>query len=450
MLRRLPIRTRVTLVFAGAMALLLVALGAFLYLRLDAQITETVDTGLEARAGELTARLEASSVTEIDVGAVAEGDESFAQVLGVDGEVVASTAQLSGRASIGEPTLSAAANGPTFAEIAPLPGLEGSFRVLAVPAGDDRVTVVGASLDDRNEALSNLLVLLLIGGPVSLLLASLAGYAAISTALRPVEAMRARASEIGAESTERLPVGVADDELRRLAETLNAMLDRLETAIERERRFVDDASHELRTPLALHKTALELALRYESDDPGLREAVASSIEDVDRLTQLAEDLLVVARSEAGELAINRERVRVRPLLESVATRFEARAGEAGRRIEVAAPADLEVEADPLRIEQALTNMVDNALRHGKGAVGLRAEAGDGAVRLRVDDEGTGFGDQFLPTAFERFSRADPARTSGGSGLGLAIVETIARAHGGRAGADDGPVGPDVWIELPRA
>ena len=261
--------------------------------------------------------------------------------------------------------------------------------------------------------------------------------------------MREHAARIsGSESADRLPVSPAGDELSRLSETLNAMLERLETAIERERRFVDDASHELRTPLALHKTALEVALRYEADDPGLRAAVASAIEDVDRLIQLAEDLLVVARSEAGELAISWERVRARQLLESVGTRFESRAAEGGRRIEIDSPAELEILADPLRIEQALTNMVDNALRHGEGPVRLRAESTDGAVRLHVGDQGSGFGEEFLPAAFERFSRADTARTSGGSGLGLAIVETIARAHGGSAGATDTSSGPDVWIELP--
>ena len=326
-MRRLPIRVRVTLAFTLAMALLLAGLGVFLYLRLEDGLTETIDTGLEARADGL-GDFEGQSA------GLFEDDENFTQILDSDGEVVESTAQLGGKpvlpvngddTLLGRDVLGEAADGPVFVEIPQLPGLEGPFRVLAVPLGDGEIAVVGASLDDRDEALSNLLALLLIGGPIALLLASLAGYAAISAALRPVEEMRERAELVTASDlSQRLPAGGSDDELSRLAQTLNAMLARLETAIERERRFVDDASHELRTPLALHKTALELALRYDEDDPALREAIASGIEEVDRLIQLAEDLLVVARSEAGELAIDPSPVRSGSLFDSVAARFEAR------------------------------------------------------------------------------------------------------------------------------
>ena len=456
-LRRMPIRIRVTLAFSVAMALLLAGLGLFLYLRLDEQITETLDAGLEARADELRSRTSASGVPDLGAASagLSEDDESFAQLLDTGGEVVESTSQLGGVPAIGAATLETAAAGPTFTEIPRLTGLEGPFRVLAVPVsgaeGEPLIAVVGASLDDRDEALSNLLTLLLVGGPISLLLASLAGYAAISAALRPVEAMRARAAAVTAEDLGgRLPTGPAEDELSRLAATLNEMLDRLETAVERERRFVDDASHELRTPLALHKTALELALRYEEGDAELRAAVVSSVEEVDRLIQLAEDLLVVARSEAGDLAINRERLPAVRLLGAVAARFEAHGRESGRSVSVDVDPALELDADPLRIEQALTNLVDNAMRHGAGDVRLYAEASPSSVRLHVSDEGEGFPPDFLAIAFERFSRADAARTSGGSGLGLAIVATIAGAHGGGAGARNAPTGADAWIELPRA
>ena len=155
----------------------------------------------------------------------------------------------------------------------------------------------------------NLRTILLIGGPVALLLASLAGYAVSGTALRPVEAMRRRAAEISAaEPDQRLPLPEANDELRRLGETLNQMLGRLEAALERERTFVDDASHELRTPLAMHKTELELALRYAKTPEEMRAAIASAIVEVDRLSALAEDLLVLARSEQGKLALHLRRV----------------------------------------------------------------------------------------------------------------------------------------------
>jgi two-component system, OmpR family, sensor kinase len=270
------------------MAVLLIALGLFLHLRLESQLDDAIDQGLLTRADEVAARIGESSIgprtgdLDASPSSVSEDDESFVQVLTPDGRVVESTGQLDGAAAVGASTLATAADGPAFVELASLPGLEDPFRALAAPVenreGSPLIAVVGASLDDRDEALSNLTALLLVGGPISLLLASLAGYAAIGAALRPVEAMRVGADAISAgDPAQRLPAGSADDELSRLAETLNAMLARLQAGLERERRFVDDASHELRTPLALHKTELEIALRYEDEEEAgsLRAAVAA-------------------------------------------------------------------------------------------------------------------------------------------------------------------------------
>ena len=173
------------------------------------------------------------------------------------------------------------------------------------------------------------------------------------------------------------------------------------------------------------------------------------LEEVDRLVQLAEDLLVVARSEGERLALVRERLSVAELLAAVAERFEARASESGRALRVLAPGELTIEADRLRIEQALTSVVNNAFRHGEGEVRLWPETVPGEVRLHVGDRGQGFPPEFLAHAFERFTRADAARGRGGTGLGLAIVETIAVAHGGSAGAvNDAAGGADVWIAIP--
>jgi signal transduction histidine kinase len=150
--------------------------------------------------------------------------------------------------------------------------------------------------------------------------------------------------------------------------------------------------------------------------------------------QLAEGLLVLARADEGDLSIRRERVQPAELLETVARRYAPRAELAGRALTVDARAAAPFAGDRLRLEQALGNLVDNALRYGAGAVRLEAESDDGAVELRVGDEGDGFPPDFLPRAFDRFARADEARSGGGAGLGLGIVEAIARAHGGTARA----------------
>jgi two-component system OmpR family sensor kinase len=460
--RRLPIKLRVTLVFAAAMALVLAGVGLFLYSQLRSRLDESIDNGLRSRAGDAVTlvRENEEGLEESGRLSLIESDESFAQVLTSSGSVVQSTPQLGDQPVLStQEVQEAEGRERTFFEHQSAPGIEGSVRLLAAPAvtdsddegsGGDVVVVVGSSLGDRDEALASLAALLAIGGPIALLLASLAGYAALALALRPVEAMRRQAAEISAsEPGGRLPAASGDDELARLAATLNEMLDRLEAAFERERRFVDDASHELRTPLALHKTELELALRYASDEAELRAAMASAIGEIDRLVQLAEDLLVVARSQGGELALAREPLQAADIFATVGERFRARAAQEGRALEVDGSSDVRIAGDRLRIEQALTSLVDNALRHGEGDVRLWARENGELVELHVGDRGPGFDPEFIGRAFERFSRADEARGRGGTGLGLAIVETIARAHGGTARAANDPQGgADVWVELP--
>lgn len=450
----LPVRLRVTLAFTLAMAVLLAALGAFLYFQLRSDLDETIDDSLRSRLAEVSGLvLSGPPVGGGSASAFGEEDETFAQVLRPNGSVAFNTA-----AAGDQPLLSSAElpspGQTTEVERESVPGLDGGARLLAARAGDDgRLTVVvGASLDDRDETLASLLALILIGGPIALLLASGAGYLAAGGALRPVERMRARAAEISAtEPGERLPVPPVDDELGRLGRTLNEMLGRLEAAIERERRFVDDASHELRTPLALHRAELELALRYGQDAEGLRSSIASAIEEVDRLVALAEALLVVARSGEDGLALAREAVPAGELFETVAERFGARAASADRSLVVGDGAGLLVSGDRLRLEQALTSLVDNALRHGTGEIRLSAQPENGSVALHVTDEGAGFPEDFLPHAFERFTRADAARGRGGAGLGLAIVDTIATAHDGTARAANRPEGgADVWLTLPAS
>ncbi|MGZ5321897.1 MAG: sensor histidine kinase, partial [Solirubrobacterales bacterium] len=309
------------------------------------------------------------------------------------------------------------------------------------------VVVVGASTQDREETLVGLRAAFGVGAPVAILLASGLGFLLAGRALAPVEALRRRAAEITLErSGERLPLPASEDEIHRLAATLNEMLDRIESSLERERVFVADASHELRTPLAILRAELELAGKPGRSPEELRAALASAAEEVERLTRLAEDLLVIARSDQGRLPVKREPVRLDELLERVRGRFASRAEAEGRSIAAEAPSGAEAELDSLRMEQALGNLVDNALRHGRGTVRLAASRNGQRAELSVADEGTGFPEAFAPRAFERFTRADEGRTGGGAGLGLAIVRAVARAHGGDASAD----GARVRISVPAS
>ena len=310
--------------------------------------------------------------------------------------------------------------------------------------------VVGATRQDRAETLSSFRDELLIAGPIALILASVVGYLLAGLSLKQVESMRRRAAAISADTPgERLPVPPTGDELERLAETLNEMLGRLEAAIERERDFVADAGHELRTPLALLRTELELALRHAESADDLKDAVRRSSQEVDRLSQLAEDLLLIARSDRGRLPLRIETVGANDLLSSVASRVEWRADAEGKVVTTDGQA-VAIRGDRQRLEQALGNLVDNALRYGGGEIHLEARTRNGEVELHVKDDGAGFPAEFLDHAFERFSRADSARGRGGAGLGLAIVRTIAESHGGNAfAANIEPCGADVWLSIPR-
>jgi signal transduction histidine kinase len=228
------------------------------------------------------------------------------------------------------------------------------------------------------------------------------------------------------------------------------MLGRLEAAFTRERRFVSDASHELRTPLGILKTELELALRGPHSQAELEGAIRSASAETDRVIQLAEDLLVIARADQGRLPVRRTDVDLSGMLDGVRRRFTIRADEQQRPLRIEAPGDSTVFADRLRLEQALVNMVDNALRHGAGPITIKAIQTPTGTELHVTDAGPGVSAEFLPVAFERFTREDRGRGHGGSGLGLAIVQAIAIAHGGRAYAASRETGgADFWITIPH-
>jgi two-component system, OmpR family, sensor kinase len=452
---RLPIRARLTLISTAMMAALLVAAGAFLYLRLRGDLLQAVDAGLRPRAESLVGALDQSSSPLGTGGTLIESDEAFAQVLGSDGTVIDSSPGLVGRGPLVEPSLLAGLGGPRFFD-ADVRTVEESVpaRLLAVPADGGRVVVVGASLEDQREALARLAVLLAVGGPVALALAGGVGWLVAGAALRPVERMRSEAAAISAaDVARRLPVPETGDELARLGETLNEMLARLEEALERERRFVGDASHELRTPLANLKAEIELALRRSRTPEQLVEALRSAGQETERLVRLAEDLLVLARTDRGRLPVTREPIDVADLVASEAESFSSRASERGIAIRTDVPDDLQARVDPRRVRQALGNLLDNAIRHSAsgGTVAVEARDRDGWLSLEVRDEGAGFPPDFLARAFEPFARADPSRsrTDGGTGLGLAIVQAVAEAHGGTAGARNLPQGgAAVTITIP--
>jgi two-component system OmpR family sensor kinase len=292
--------------------------------------------------------------------------------------------------------------------------------------------------------------LLLLGGSAALVLASAVTSVMTGAALRPMELMRSEAAAISVtDPTMRLPVPGTGDEVARLGETLNSLLDRLQAALERERRLLDDASHELRTPLSALKAELDLALSRERPAAELEMALRSASEETNRLARLAQDLLVLSRSRDGGLAIHRVNTDLSELLERACGRHQPKAAQAGCRIECRVPVVC-LRADPMRLTQAIDNLLDNAVRYsgggsGGGTIHVRAEVDAATVTIGISNPGPGFPAHIIDRAFEPFTSSGQP----GAGLGLAIVQAVARAHGGWATAANVPDGARVAMTLMR-
>jgi two-component system OmpR family sensor kinase len=449
-----PIRTKITLVSAGLMAVVLTATGLFLFVRLKTDLRTVVDEGLDSRADALIAGIDESG-SKTGGQNLLETEETFAQILGRDGSVLESTPGLTSQPILSADSLRELSQPRFFEAIVATDEEPVTARLLAVPSEEDPVVVVGTSLEHQQEALGALAPLLWVGGPIALMLVSGVVWVLTGAALRPVDRMRAEAQAVSvSEPGRRLPVPRTRDEIARLGETLNELLGRLEEALDRERRFVDDASHELRTPLAVLKTELELALRSSRTRGELETALMSAAEEVDTLSRIAEDLLVLARADRGRLPVSRTEIDLAELSAQVAEGFMAQAAERGIEISVRSGEASLIRADPLRVRQALSNILDNALRHtpSGGSVMIKISQDGDASLLEVVDTGPGFRRDLLPVALEPFVRDEAARgrVEGGAGLGLAIVRAVAEAHGGSVLIRNQPgSGASVVLRLPR-
>jgi two-component system OmpR family sensor kinase len=457
----MSLRLRLTTVFAVAMAVVLAALAAFLHGWLAAELQHEIDRSLGAHADTLLANASAPDVTSS--ARFVDPDEAFAQLLTPAGRILESSRGLGSRPALTTAQAeSASAGRATYVtqhvDIADLDHRLGDpdrdvHRLLATPItlrGRRAVLVVGQTLSDRDEALTRQLQLFAVALPVALLLTTAAGWLLAGAALRPVESMRRRAAALSArDHGGRLPVPGTGDELARLALTLNDLLERLHRAMEREHRFVDDASHELRTPLAVLKAELDLALTRPRPPDQLRGALQAAATYTDELVRLAEDLLVLARMRGGRLPLHRVPTDLPGMLDRAMDPLRPAAVTAERTLRIDAP-DIQVCLDPIRMRQAVLNLVDNALRHGRGTITVAATATPTILTIDVRDEGDGFPPDLEDRAFEPFVRgAATSPAPRGAGLGLAIVQAVATAHGGsaRTGRDPGG-GARVRVELP--
>lgn len=440
-MNRLPIRARLTAVFVAVMGGVLVIIGLFLYYRTEHNIDTAINQALRARQGSVQAY--ARTVSAKGTEAILPG-ERFAQLLEVDGRV------LDSRPDRGRPLLTPRETLKTAKRLVTIERHE-RRRLLAGPTrlhGRRVVAVAATSLADRERALEGLGGALLIGLPLALLLAASVAYAVAAAALAPVESIRRRAASISrAAPSSGVPVPVADDEIRRLALTLNDMLDRLAAAAEHERSFVANASHELRTPLAALNAELELALRGGRTVAQLRTAIIAAKGDGDRLAALAAGLLDLERADTPR-GRSLEPIDVDELLSSAVDDLE-HAASTDRSVTVI-PSGLAFTGDEAAMTRAVRNMIDNALIHGRGAVRIGAVLlpEQRSVRLWVTDQGHLDDELGDGHAFERFTRGPGAVDRRGAGLGLALVRAVAEGHGGTASLEARPDGVRAAITIP--
>jgi len=290
------------------------------------------------------------------------------------------------------------------------------------------------------------------------------GWWVARRALRPVARMTDEAAEIGMHRLdERIEVPDTADELARLAETLNGMLDRLEQGVDERRRFTADASHELRSPLATMRGAIDVALSRPRKAEEYRRVLASAGEDVDRLRSITEDLLLLARADAGRVTVERNLVRLDLIGIEVAESFAAAAAQQGIVLETRCAAPILVLGDERWLRQLAFNLLDNALKFsapqpqsGSAKIAIEVTHGNGVAQLAVTDSGPGIPPEAVDHMFERFYRADsarPYRGAEGFGLGLAIASWIVEAHGGTIAArnrTEGGAAVSVVLPCPRS
>ncbi|OGL07612.1 MAG: hypothetical protein A3I17_12170 [Candidatus Rokubacteria bacterium RIFCSPLOWO2_02_FULL_72_37] len=459
----LSVRLRLTLWYTAILLGILVVISGLSYSLLRWSLVQDLDTSLRA-VGQVIRDTGWSGPGGTSAEALLrdllgpEFHDKFFQLVDPEGRPGAHSAQLRDRLPLSPRARQRAAAGDETYETVRL-AAGARVRLLTMPVDRGgrlvRLIQVGMPLDRAERALGRYLETLLVLIPLGVGLAAAGGAVVARRALKPVDEMSRTARRItGEELGRRIRVRGTGDELDHLAGTLNAMLARLEEAFTQVRRFAADAAHELRTPLTALKGGIEVALRTERPREEYRRVLVSSLEEVERLVRLAEDLLLLSRFSAGALPA-RERVELQPLLHDLREVGERLALARGVSVDLAVDAPLAVHGDPATLRRAVLNLVENAIKYTPpgGRVELGLAPADRSAAIVVRDTGVGMDPAEAARVFEPFVRLDEARArdTGGAGLGLAIVRSIVLAHGGTLAVESAPgAGSTFTIRLPLA
>ena len=458
--RRLSLRARLTAASTIVIAVGMAAAAALLVWRVDSVLATNLDATLTRQVRDV-----AADVAKGDANprvARSAGESTVLQVVDGAGTVISSSGDIDGAPRLF--FISPAASGVTLATVTPS-ALDGPYRVaaLAVTSRTGPVTVyVGSPTTPLADSTGELGAALIFGVPTVVALLALVGWLLVGRALRPVDVIRRQAAAIpGTDLQQRLDVPASDDELGRLAQTFNDLLERIATSADRQRRFVADAAHELRTPLSTLRARLEIDLRHPPEgesDAKIADTRELSLQQVTRLSALVDDLLQLARLDADP------RLHRRPVdLDDLAWETVREAREAGSpHIDTTGISPVRVLGDPVALHRVIRNLIRNAVRHADQTVTVRlargapaaggrpADSTGGVAILMIADDGPGIPVADRERVFQRFVRLDEgrARDAGGWGLGLAIVADIVTAHGGRVWIEDNHPGAKISVELP--
>jgi len=441
------VRFRITLIAAVAVGLVLTASSVGLVLVQRAQLLNNFDTALEQRADQLETSLSSGDFSLAVTNS--NSDDSAIQVVRTSGFVLTATNNLSGRPAVADPPIGG--QGQVIRSFEDLPLRENTYRVLSrrvvTPSGPMILHVI-ESIDDLRDTLRLLVSALVASVPVVVLVMTALVWILVGRTLRPVELIRAEVDAVSDTNTaRRVPVSEHDDEISRLARTMNGMLDRLSAANRRQQRFIADASHELRSPLTRIRTQLEVD-RAHPDHADLVVSHRQVLEETIALQELVNDLLYLAGTDAMVPGLCRRPTDIDDLLleEVRSVRITS-----DINVDIRGVSAAHSNVDPRQIKRAIRNLLDNATRHAATSVVVELSESGRGIELTVTDDGPGVPNTDIEMVFERFARTDEARArdAGGTGLGLAISREIAQRHGGTLVVDPGwPDGARFVLNLP--
>lgn len=331
------------------------------------------------------------------------------------------------------------------------------LRMVTIPIMNNKkvssIIQVGTSLEDFDETMKKLLIIMIISIPTSISVTIICGYFLAKKALRPVDQIRRAAVKISSRNLdERIDVGGRKDELSRLAQTFNEMISRLKDSFQRINQFSIDVSHELKTPLTILKGETEVALRKDRDNENYKSILSSNLEEIDRMSKIIDDLLLLSKADLKEMKLNVEDVALRDLIADVCVDMKIFADNKGIGLDVKELEDVKLKGDELKLRRMLWNIVENGIKYTQkgGKIEIMSYINNGFICIDVKDNGIGILENDIKYIFDRFYRGDKSRKrESGSGLGLSISKWIAEAHQGIIEVKSKPLEGSLFtIKLP--